>query len=70
MRTLEVSEMTRPQLEAPELHKWHTRERLAAQIVAIMEADWSRPSPKDMEEILKSAVWAIESKVALASEGL
>jgi hypothetical protein len=31
------------------------RERLAAQIVAVMQADFSRPGPDEMREILKAA---------------
>ncbi len=31
------------------------REQLAAQIVAIMQADFKRPGPEEMKEILKCA---------------
>ena len=31
------------------------REQIAAQIVAIMQADFSRPGPQEMKQILESA---------------
>jgi hypothetical protein len=36
------------------------RERMAAQIVAIMQADFKRPGPEEMKEVLK----CVQSQIA------
>lgn len=47
------------------------REQLAAQVVAVMQADWSRPGPDEMREILKCAegqITALQQSLLLPSK--
>jgi len=43
---------------------WRVRERLADQLLAIMNADWSRLTREQMLKVLLSAQWKIEAQVA------
>jgi hypothetical protein len=44
--------------------KWHTRERLAAQVLAVIAADWSNPTDAQILDILESARWAVEARLS------
>lgn len=37
------------------------KEQIASQVVAIMQADWNRPSPEEMKDILKAASQQIDA---------
>ena len=43
------------QLDTPALPPFLQREEIAAQIVALMQAKFSRPGPEEMKEILRCA---------------
>ncbi len=46
---------------------WTVRERLAEQLVAVMGADWFRPTPEQMLKVLLSAQWRVEAMPSAAT---